>query len=396
MMEYINDRQILILYGLRRVGKTTLLYQFIDELLSRGVKAEHILYFSFDEIETKIDDLILAHEENILRSPIGDAGKIYLILDEIQKARDWENRVKIFYDLHPNIKFIISGSASLNVKRRSGETLAGRIYSVYIVPLSFEEFREIKGIHLETGNWRVYENTIKPFFMDYAFEGGFSELVNEEREEKILSYIREIVLDRIILIDIPEEFGVRDLSLLKTLVEMVASDPGLILNYDSLSRKLGKSKQTLMNYIFYLEYSLVVKTIKNLRPGFLATSRKMRKIYFTNSAFQSAIKGLSYDDPEKSVKNMVMQSADLENYYREGNDEIDFLWIRKGQVIPVELKYGAYQLDRVVGVLKKIGLHKGIIVSKDQYAVRKKEEVEIQVIPIWLFVLFNDRLEEIR
>ena len=78
--------------------------------------------------------------------------------------------------------------------------------------------------------------------MDYAFKGGFPELVNEEREEKILSYIREIVLDRIILIDIPEEFGVRDLSLLKTLVEMVASDPGLILNYDSLSRKLGKSK----------------------------------------------------------------------------------------------------------------------------------------------------------
>ena len=262
--------------------------------------------------------------------------------------------------------------------------------------MSFEEFLEIKGIHPETGNWRVYENTLKPLFMDYAFKGGFPELVNEEREEKILSYIREIVLDRIILIDIPEEFGVRDLSLLKTLVEMVASDPGLILNYDSLSRKLGKSKQTLINYILYLEYSLVVKTIKNLRPGFLATSRKTRKIYFTNSAFQSAIKGLAYDDPEKSAENMVMQSADLENYYREGNDEIDFLWIRKGQVIPVEVKYGAYQLDRVVDVLKKIGLHKGIIVSKDQYAVRKKEEVEIQVIPIWLFVLFNDRLDEIR
>ena len=122
----------------------------------------------------------------------------------------------------------------------------------------------------------------------------------------------------------------------------------------------------------------------------------MRKIYFTNSAFQSAIKGLAYDDPEKSAENMVMQSADLENYYREGNDEIDFLWIRKGQVIPVEVKYGAYELDRFVGVLKKIGLHKGIIVSKDQYSVKRKDEVEIQVIPIWLFVLFNDRLDEIR
>jgi predicted AAA+ superfamily ATPase len=113
MMEYINDRQILILYGLRRVGKTTLLYQFIDELLSRGVKAEHILYFSFDEIETKIDDLILAHEENILRSPIGDAGKIYLILDEIQKAKDWGNRVKIFYDLHPNLWSLFPGQRPL-------------------------------------------------------------------------------------------------------------------------------------------------------------------------------------------------------------------------------------------------------------------------------------------
>ena len=182
----------------------------------------------------------------------------------MQKGRDWENRIKIYYDLYPNIKFIISGSASLNVERRSTETLAGRLYSFYIGPLSFAEFLRFKGIEPVLENWRVYENSVKPLFMDYVMKGGFPELVNEENREKILSYVKDIVLDRIILIDIPLEFGVRDAALLKTLVEMVASDPGLTLNYDSLSKKLGRSKQTIMNYISYLEYSLIIKTVKNM------------------------------------------------------------------------------------------------------------------------------------
>ena len=396
ILDYIDDRQILLLYGLRRAGKTTLLYQIIDDLLSKGVQQKHILYFSFDESEAEIDRLIQIYETEVLKSPVKDIERVYIILDEVQKGRDWENRIKIYYDLYPNIKFIISGSASLNVERRSTETLAGRLYSFYIGPLSFAEFLRFKGIEPVLENWRVYENSVKPLFMDYVMKGGFPELVNEENREKILSYVKDIVLDRIILIDIPLEFGVRDAALLKTLVEMVASDPGLVLNYDSLSKKLGRSKQTIMNYIFYLEYSLIIKTLKNMRPGFLSTSRKMRKVYFTDSAFQFAIRGQIYEHPGKVAENAVLQAAGPDNYYRDGNEEIDFLLNREGNMIPIEVKYGVYELNKFIILVKKLGLSYGIIVSKDEFEIHEKGDVRICIIPLWLFALYHDRIDDLQ
>ncbi len=184
ILNYMDDRQIILLYGLRRVGKTTLLYQIIDELLSRGVEAKRILYFSFDESDAEIDSVIEMYETGILRSPIKSNGRVYIILDEVQKGRDWENRIKIYYDLHPGIKFIISGSASLNVQKRSSETLAGRLYSFHIHPLDFSEFLTLKGINPEFENWRMFEDSVKPLLMDYIVKGGFPELVNESSDEK--------------------------------------------------------------------------------------------------------------------------------------------------------------------------------------------------------------------
>ena len=80
-------------------------------------------------------------------SQIKNHKRVFLVLVEVQKGKYRENRIKIYYDLYPNIKFIISGSASLNVKIRSGKILAGRLYSFHIGPLSFAKFLELKGIH---------------------------------------------------------------------------------------------------------------------------------------------------------------------------------------------------------------------------------------------------------
>ena len=214
--------------------------------------------------------------------------------------------------------------------------------------------------------------------------------------KKILSYMKEIVLDRVVLIDIPLEFGVRDSTLLKTLIEMVASDPGFILNYDSLSNKLGRSRQTIMNYIFYLEYSLIIRTVKNMRPGFLSTSRKMRKVYFTNNAFQFAIRGLAYKDMGKIAEGAVMQAALPDNYYREGNEEIDFLLNQDGKLVPIEVKYGAGEVNKFSHLLRKLGFSDGIMVSGDEYKMYEKDGVRVRVVPLWLFVLFHDRIAELR
>ena len=82
IMSFIDDRQIILLYGLRRVGKTTIMYQIIDKLLKDGIPSEHILYFTFDENNTTIDELLRTYSNEVLRTNLDKVRKLYIILDE--------------------------------------------------------------------------------------------------------------------------------------------------------------------------------------------------------------------------------------------------------------------------------------------------------------------------
>ena len=104
------------------------------------------------------------------------------------------------------------------------------------------------------------------------------------------------MIERIIYRDLPLEFGIKDHELLKTLIEMIATQPGMIINYDALSRNLKRHKKTIMDYFFYLEYAMLVRIVANYRKGFLVSSRKMRKAYMTNTAVSFALVENFYSD----------------------------------------------------------------------------------------------------
>ena len=96
----------------------------------------------------------------------------------------------------------------------------------------------------------MFQQQAMPLFSDYLRKGGFPEITDEESDEKIKAYIKNSVIDQIIYRDLPEEFGVKDYELLNVLIESVATNPGMIINYDALSRNLKRSKTTIINYLF--------------------------------------------------------------------------------------------------------------------------------------------------
>jgi predicted AAA+ superfamily ATPase len=388
ILKYLNDRQIILVYGLRRVGKTTLFYQVIQHLLDDGVDPGNILYFSFDVSKAEIEDLLRTYEQEKLRRNFESADTIFIFFDEIHKAENWQNELKIFYDLYPNLKFFICGSASINIQKRAKESLAGRMYDFMLNPLSFNEFLTLKGVEVKFEEWPVYERQVLPLFHDYLLKGGFPEIVEEESEEKIRIYLRNNVIERIILVDLPAEFGIKDMELLKILVELVARNPGLRINYDALSRDLKRSKPTIINYFSYLEYALILKLVRNIRPGFMATSRKLKKAYPYNVAFARLF--ASEDTFGKVIENAILQELGADYYFRNNATEIDFiLKMRNEKIVPVEVKYGKVELTKFQRALDKIGLDFGFVITKDIY----KEEVikgkRILLIPAWAFVLFK-------
>ena len=387
ILKYMDDKQIILVYGLRRVGKTTLFYQLIQQLLDDGVDPGNILYFAFDVTKAEIEDVLRTYEQEKLRRNFDSAARIFIFFDEIHKTGDWQNELKIFYDLYPNIKFFICGSASISIQKRAKESLAGRMYDFMLKPLSFNEFLKLKGVPVEFDEWQLYERSVLPLFHDYLLKGGFPEILEEESEEKIRHYLRNNVLERIIYVDLPSEFGIKDMELLKTLVELVARNPGLRINYDALSRDLKRSKPTIINYINYLEYALILKLVRNLRPGFLATSRKMRKAYPNNVAFARIFAPEA--DPGKVIETAVLQALDAGYYFRDNHTEIDFI-LKSGKIVPIEVKYGTnVELKQFTRALNKIGLDYGIVITRDIY---KEEEIKgkrILMVPAWAFLLFK-------
>jgi len=371
ILDYIEDRQIIEITGLRRVGKTTLLYQIIQKLLE-SVRSKSILYFSFDEKSVSIKELIKAYESEVLNKKIEDAGKVYIFLDEIQKCKDWDSQLKIFYDLYPNIKFFISGSASLILDRRVKESLAGRVYSFVVKPLSFLEFLSFKGIKIDS--LELQERILATEFFDYLKKGGFIELAFEGDERKVREYAKGI-LEKIIYKDVPESFSIKDIELLKNLVEMFCRNSGMILNYEKLSRDLKRNKVTLINYVYYLHFSMLIKFVKNIRKSFLASSRKMKKVYVTNTAFIYA-----YEDPlisfDKFLETYVCNALDLEYYYRN-SFEIDFIQ-KNEEIKAIEVKSSLNESEilQFKERLEALNIKKGLVVTKNEKGSYENIEVK--------------------
>ena len=390
LTKYLDERQIIVIYGLRRTGKTTIIYQLIDYLLKNNIKKYNILYFSFDYSNIELRDIIEDYEKYILKKPIKmENSKVYIFLDEIQKLHDWENKIKIYYDTYKNIKFIISGSASINVGKKSNESLAGRMYDFILKTLTFKEYLTLRNINYDINNIKIYASTLGDLFNDYLSKGGFPEIVYEEDAGKIKRYISSIV-ERISLIDIPEEFHIKNIELLKNILNIVRDQPGFILNYDSLSKDFKVSKETLINYFYYLEYSLIIRLVLNYRESFTSASRKMKKVYFYNSSFLYNYKNIldnSYYG--KLIENFVMQELDARYYFRDKSYEIDFI-LKNDKIIPVEVKYrNRVNTKNFVKVLKKLNLNYGVIISKDEFRDDTIDNIRIKILPVWYLPLIN-------
>lgn len=377
----LDRKQIQIVIGLRRVGKSTIFFQIMDKLIKDNVNPLHIVYCSFDEPELqekRIEDILKEY------SRITDVDykkeKIYLFLDEVQKSKDWVADIKLIYDNLRNIKVLVSGSASLNILTEAKKTLAGRAIHYELKPLSFSEFLQLKGIHIEKNRIRLYRDILKKEFDKFLLRP-FPEIVNEKDVNFIKSYIRNSVIEPIILKDIPKEFKEVDILLIEKLVNLFLSNPGQYLMLDELAKELRRTKTTLYKALFYLEFSFLVRTVLNFRPSVRATSRKLARIYPYHPCLTLPFNVTE----EKYAENLVLFELDTKHYWREKEKEIDFL----KDSIPVEVKFKS-KIDKadtrwINYFIKKYGnklrIRKAYMITKDVEGIVGN----LYLIPLWRF-----------
>ncbi len=325
-----NYKEIIVLTGLRRVGKSTIIYQIIDELVKKTPPLS-VIYFSFDYGAVDIVSILDAYQK--ITGINWKEEKIYLFVDEIQILDNWASQIKLLYDAFPNIRFVISGSASLQSERKAMSQLVGRYFLVDVPVLSLIEYYSLRhGQAISDAKLYEYELGLE---LESYLRKPFPALAKIDDQKIIYEYMEESVVYKIISNDLPKGFDRVDITILNALVEIFFREPGMLLNIDSLSRTLAKRKQEIERHIYMLEFSKLIRIVRNYRPSMFSESRKLKKVYPYDISLALA------ENPSiekgKVLEALIISRLNVERYWRDGSKEIDAL-VGKKELIPVEIK----------------------------------------------------------
>ena len=378
---HMGKRFILALVGLRRVGKTTIMYQLIQKLMDTNVDKTAILFFSFDEVSVKLSEILEKYKEIYNKNFRKD--KIYIFLDEIQKYSGWENELKKYYDLYPKLKFIISGSESLFIRKKTKETLAGRIFEFKLTPFTFKEYLKFNKVKEDEFK---YETKIKPYFFKFLEKGGFPETFSLKTDKDFKEYIRALVVDKIVYKDIPRMFKLEDPDFLRVLLELISTNPGMYIDYQFLSKQFEKDRRVIKDYINYLKESFLITLLGNYRKGSITTLRKKKRAYPADNALIYLYKPkIEEDFFGRMVETLAINKLKALSFWKNGG-EIDIIY----NSIPIEVKYqekiNSEDFKPVREFMKKFNKKKGLMITKNEKREIKLEEGIIKLIPVleWL------------
>ncbi len=392
--------QIVAFTGLRRVGKSTLMYKIIKEALTAEFDSRSIIYFSFDEFGAVELREVIAEYEKIIGGKFNEKKRIFL-LDEIQRLTGWEEQLKRIYDLnYGKAKIIISGSESLFIKKKSKETLAGRIFEFKINTLTFREFLRFKNFRFD--NVEIYSKELSILFEEFILMCGFPELIGVKEKDIIKKYVKENIVEKIIYNDIPKLFKVDKPEILESILRIIMEDPGEIINIVDLANDLQIERHTASNYLSYLEHSFLIRKLYN----FSRTRRKVEKSlkkYYPEIISPDLI--FKEDTLRKSqvFESVIVKLLEAEYFWIDVyKNEVDIVLEDGKNIMPIEIKYGREDFKGITSFLSKFSLEKGYIISyKNEHTVRINGKT-IDIIPAFKFLLQekevrnNDQLEKNR
>ncbi|MBI1266466.1 MAG: AAA family ATPase [Cryomorphaceae bacterium] len=299
-----------VLMGPRRIGKTVMMYQAIQNLIHEGVDPKQIFYFSLDTpiytnmpLEELIYDGLAIHS-----TKLEDA---YFFFDEIQYLKDWEIHLKSLVDRHRKSKFIASGSAAAALRMKSIESGAGRFTDYFLPPLTFSEYIDLNGYNdllVEThvnfnGPRRFYKSldieTFNNHFVDYINFGGFPEIaLNAEKVKNPERVIQKDITDKVIMKDLPSLFGIENTLELQQFFNVLSYRTGEILDYKKVSQETKTDSKTIKKYIKYLEAAFLIKVLHRVDISAKRFKNITQfKIYLTNPSLYIGLFGrISMDD----------------------------------------------------------------------------------------------------
>lgn len=372
MLKHKSIRRFVVLSGMRRVGKTTILYQMMEHLIEEGVPPKNILYATFDNPILKLVDVeyVLSIYESLY--PI--TGTRYIFFDEIQYTDQWELWMKVLYDSRKDIRLIATGSASPVLEKGSAESGTGRWNVLKIPTMSFYEYCRLLNLEepllseymrpselvgrskAQLGDIMSRFVPLQNQFNRYLTIGGFPELALADDDFYAQRMLREDVVDKVIKRDVMTMFHIRSPLLMEKLFLYLCMNSSEIFNATTAAKELENiSVATIESYLKALEMSNLIYLAKPMDVGRKGALKGKPKIFIADAAIRNAV--LMIDDvlSEEKELGVMVETAVYKHmasfyqgstaqlgYFRKAKDnqkEVDVVAQLPRQKILCEVKY---------------------------------------------------------
>lgn len=364
IFQHMESRDIILLAGLRRVGKTSIMKLIIGELISKGFDKTRILFVSLDDFlfnEKSIIDIIAEYR---LLHKIRMEEKIHLFFDEVTYKDKWQQQLKNLYDKE-NVKIIASSSSS-SIFIDENAYLTGRSRIIEVKPLDFDEWIEFKDIKLKA----VDKDLMVTYFDEYLSDGGMPEFVLT----KDRAYLQNLV-EQLIYKDIIARHNIKMKSVIKDLFLLLMERSGKQLSINNIAKILNITPSNAKRYIEYFEETFLIGLIKKYgKTNELITSQN--KLYSGDIGIRNAYTG--YRDKGAVFENYIYLKIKEKNpsYYVEDGIEIDFITDRySGSQYLIECKYNSELTEKQKKVFEKAAVKNKIILNGyvDLHLLKKLE-----------------------
>jgi uncharacterized protein len=427
VIDFLDEENIILLTGARQTGKTSLLYLLIQQLWDNDFPKSQTVYFDLENIHdfSLLNDLkdFNIFLELLKKRGVNPAERTYVFIDEIQHLSNPSSFLKYLHDHYkPRLKFIVTGSSSLEIKKKFTDRLTGRVYNFLVKPLNFREFLRFKNedelyMLLEPFRFSDWlsetrpENKIKKIDRtqrrklddltgEYLIFGGYPAVTLKKKpqiRQKDLQEIYSLYVCR----DIRDLGKIGDITGYNRLVSLLALQIGNLVKEQELGLSSGLSRPTIKKYLFLLENTYVLKLV----PPFFTNKRKelvkTPKIFFEDIGIRNGVLNNFSDlnqrtDRGEILENYVFnqlskqkeQPDNIRIWRTQNQNEVDFIWQKNiHEPYPIEVKFKYDSKQPVPPGLKSFlnfyQSERAFVVHLGEFHIRKFKDTIIYAIPAW-------------
>ena len=395
---YLSTGEVIVLKGIRRSGKSTLMINHIRHLTSKGLDNKEILFVNFEDprFNADMNTDLLEQIFEVYKEFVNHETKPHIFLDEVQQVQQWEKWVLTGYELK-RAHFYVTGSSSKLLSREFGTALSGRFLAINVFPLGFREYLQFKEVEMPDKMTLVTRKLIYlKAFNEYLKGGGFPKTISLNDDlgrQEIITYYETIILK-----DIVARHNLKNYGNVKKVAMYMLSNIGKPFNLNKVRIALKLSYDLVDKYFEYLKDTFLLFEVAQYDHSLSKQFANQNKVYcidngiLTNTSFRIS------EDYGRYLENLVfieLVRRGLEVYFHQGKKECDFV-VKEGQNICQAIQVcrtmqdegtKKRELDGLLEALEAYGLHEGTILTEDEEFELVMEGRRISVQPVWKWIL---------